>query len=437
MKVYIINLDKDHERLKNVTNQLDIHNYEYERIPAIYGKHIDKKVVKDYTKYLNESQVGCYLSHMKTMQQIITDDVDRALILEDDVVLSDWFPKMEEIIDTLPPDFDMCWVGNSRAKWPRNTCSIIPIPAYDYDQLEKVNDYVYKVDETSIDNYPMGAYGLVVSKKGAKKALRTSIVNHFKNPIDVVYVKSGMNNYMTIPSIITHCYDFGSNLTIDANTKTNPFENVWKHNEKQEVACLEMLQLIENVLPINYSLAFGSLLGYTRHQKFIPYDDDIDIIIDREDLKTFEKTLPILKQHMNVYKYKKPIFNNTLYYKLYPKDDSVSIKIDGHPYRYPFIDVFVYDKVYIKNILYKEPNKKVLYIDNKIFEMNEDTELVDLGSHSVKGLTIKTRVFKDRTIFLDIMYPNWEEMCISSTWNHRLEKPTTYRGQFFCKNILF
>jgi phosphorylcholine metabolism protein LicD len=198
-----------------------------------------------------------------------------------------------------------------------------------------------------------------------------------------------------------------------------------------------MLQLIENVLPINYSLAFGSLLGYARHQKFIPYDDDIDIIIDREDLKTFEKTLPILKQHMNVYKYKKPIFNNTLYYKLYPKDDSVSIKIDGYPYRYPFIDVFVYDKVYVKNILYKEATKKVLYIDNKVFEMNEDTELVDLGSHSVKGFTIKTRVFKDRTIFLDKTYPNWEEMCISSTWNHRLEKPTKYRGQFFCKNILF
>ena len=69
--------------------------------------------------------------------------------------------------------------------------------------------------------------------------------------------------------------------------------------------------------------------------------------------------------------------------------------------------------------------------------MNDKTELVDIGSNGVKGLTIKTRVFKDMNIFLDEMYPNWKNICISSGWNHRTEKKIDKISSFHCKNILY
>lgn len=83
--------------------------------------------------------------------------------------------------------------------------------------------------------------------------------------------------------------------------------------EQQKKIQIELLQYIHEICNqnnINYSLCGGSLIGAIRHNGFIPWDDDVDLFLVREE---YERLIDILKKE-NKYKLVDKSTNDKYYY---------------------------------------------------------------------------------------------------------------------------
>lgn len=113
-----------------------------------------------------------------------------------------------------------------------------------------------------------------------------------------------------------------------------------------------MMQDIHDVCAnhnIGYALVGGSCLGAIRHQGFIPWDDDIDISMLREDWEKFKACFD--EELSDKYVMEAPRYGNkdtkTTWAKVYKKGTLLQeIQDIGTPYEQGvFIDIFFYENV--------------------------------------------------------------------------------------------
>lgn len=87
--------------------------------------------------------------------------------------------------------------------------------------------------------------------------------------------------------------------------------------KEKELMILKKFKIFCDTHDLKFYLAYGTLLGAVRHKGFIPWDDDIDLFMMRDDYNRFINMIRM--EHMQV-------------------DDHINVKIPGdQDYLFPFI----------------------------------------------------------------------------------------------------
>ena len=64
-------------------------------------------------------------------------------------------------------------------------------------------------------------------------------------------------------------------------------EEILHKLQRKQLEILLEFDRVCNEMGLNYSISSGTLLGAIRHKGFIPWDDDVDVVMLREDYEKF------------------------------------------------------------------------------------------------------------------------------------------------------
>jgi glycosyl transferase family 25 len=107
MKVFVVNLDRDTERLAHMQALLGGMGIAYERIAAVDGRMLTAEVRAAASPELSPGEIGCLMSHRAAWERIAAGSERYALILEDDIHASRIMGAFAQSDAWIPPDADV------------------------------------------------------------------------------------------------------------------------------------------------------------------------------------------------------------------------------------------------------------------------------------------------------------------------------------------
>lgn len=215
-KLFVISLDTDTGAKKWKSMQNTILGNRLTKFTGVYGKLLNiehpkyNNLIKrdwDYGSWkygrrdiveMSDSELGCCLSHFNVWNKVVEDDIDVAMILEDDAIRYNkkFIDITDDIIKTAPKNWDIILLG-------------FMIPNRYLKDETKVGDF-YKVKEFVL------AHSYLISNKGANKLIHKTPINA---PIDTwMSLQSPTVNIYRHNYIVTNKNLIQSNLVAQSDT---------------------------------------------------------------------------------------------------------------------------------------------------------------------------------------------------------------------------
>lgn len=186
-KVYIINMPKDILRKEKIVSLCESYSFflDFEVVEAIDGYNLhqykfDESYNKDIAlKYLNRNltkgEIGCLLSHVFIYHKMLKENIEKALILEDDVIFEQNLLDFLSIVNDIKLDWDILLCGHYSFYLEDKEISS-PISFWNRIKLAK-GFCLHR-----LANYGYGTHAYVINNRGASNLLEH--LTEFYLPID-------------------------------------------------------------------------------------------------------------------------------------------------------------------------------------------------------------------------------------------------------------
>jgi len=178
-KVLVVNLDRSPQRWESAQVEFAREGLQAERFSGTDGKALKpeelKKVATFSARWLcTKGMIGCFLSHRRIWQKMVSEKLPAVVVLEDDVRLVEGFSdKLLKLMDELPADWEVCLLGAIGNINP----DVEPFHMKLYSfcvgggrpspgKTRRVSDNVF------VPHRPAGTYAYLVSLKGAERLVK-------------------------------------------------------------------------------------------------------------------------------------------------------------------------------------------------------------------------------------------------------------------------
>jgi glycosyl transferase, family 25 len=212
--IFVINLDRSEDRFAAISKRLAELDLRFERVCAVEGAKLstgEKQKISPrrfWRHSRTDGEIGCFASHLRTLQLVVERNLPSAIIMEDDAQIDDDFPLWADAGAPFPPDYDV--IKLEGVHFPR-------------DKGLRIS-HAHGRSIVFCDAPNRGAACYRVTCEGARKGLSDLTVMRGALDIELFgYWRTGLNIYEIIPHPCTQSL---SNTTISGRYANRPS---WVH----------------------------------------------------------------------------------------------------------------------------------------------------------------------------------------------------------------